>query len=41
VNRSDVMIAAVAIFVIGYLLGEYMAHKDVMNVISKLCEVKS
>jgi hypothetical protein len=35
------MIAAVAIFVIGYLLGEYMAHKDVMNVISKLCEVKS
>ncbi len=40
-NRSDVMIAAVAIFVIGYLLGEYMAHKDVMNVISKLCEVKS
>ena len=40
-NRSDVMIAAIAIFVIGYLLGEYMAHKDVMNVISKLCEVKS
>jgi hypothetical protein len=35
------MIAAVAIFVIGYLIGEYMAHKDVMNVISKLCEVKS
>ena len=35
------MIAAVAIFVIGYLLGEYMDHKDVMNVISKLCEVKS
>jgi len=40
-NRSDVMIAAIAIFVIGYLIGEYMAHKDVMNVISKLCEVKA
>jgi len=40
-NRSDVMIAAIAIFVIGYLIGEYMAYKDVMNVISKLCEVKA
>jgi len=35
------MIAAIAIFVMGYLIGEHMAHKDVMNVISKICEVQS
>ena len=39
-NKSDVMIASIAIFVIGYLVGEHMAYKDLMSVISKICEVQ-
>ena len=38
---SDVIIAAIAIFFIGYLIGEYFALKDVMNVVSKICEARA